>query len=112
MGKQQELYTKNGTFLGWLLGLAAVGSFLELGYATSVGTSMDEVREKKDLDLSEDMRRRRREARAQMGLELPGRDIRDEKIKNFLITRDPEGYGKALPPPPRALPPPGRDGVD
>ncbi|KAI5806241.1 hypothetical protein EDC01DRAFT_609223 [Geopyxis carbonaria] len=84
-GTQQPVYTNNGAFVLIVLFLATVGGFAEVGYAKNVGNGMVEVGQKQTVDIGRDLQRRRREA-------MESGD-RDERVRRFLMVRDPGAMG-------------------
>jgi curved DNA-binding protein CbpA len=97
MGKQQPLHTNNGVFLMIVVAVATLGTMAEINYATGASDENIELLDRQSVNLGRDVARRRREA-------MDSGD-REERIKKFLIMRDPvearkfmdpEGNGKLL----------------
>ncbi|KAA8894479.1 hypothetical protein FN846DRAFT_973758 [Sphaerosporella brunnea] len=97
LGKQQELHTKNGMFLCIVLAIATMGTIAEINYATGASGESIELLDRQTVVLGKDVARRRREA-------MDSGD-REERIRKFLIMRDPveakkyvgpEGHRKLL----------------
>ncbi|KAI5820647.1 hypothetical protein BZA77DRAFT_81994 [Pyronema omphalodes] len=76
-GEQKELYARNGTVVTIILIMAFVGTFAELNYAHNAGQEAVELGEKQSQALGRDMQRR-----------MIGSD-RDERVKRFLLQKDP-----------------------
>jgi hypothetical protein len=100
LGKQQELHTNNGVFLAIVVALASIGTIAEINYAAGTGNEILELHNQQTAELGKDVARRRREA-------IDSGD-REERIRKFLIMRDPvearkyigpEGSRKLLTPP-------------
>jgi curved DNA-binding protein CbpA len=97
MGKQQPIHTNNGVFLAIVVAVATVGTMAEINYATGASEENIELLDRQSTNLGRDVARRRREA-------MDSGD-REERIKKFLIMRDPvearkfmgpQGNGKLL----------------
>ncbi|RPB29444.1 hypothetical protein L211DRAFT_832151 [Terfezia boudieri ATCC MYA-4762] len=80
---QQPVFTSNATFISILFCVVSVGSLLSITNAQKNGELYIADREKMHAAISRDMERRRREAR-ELG-------HKDERVRNFLRQRDPEG---------------------
>ncbi|KAI5798305.1 hypothetical protein FPQ18DRAFT_120304 [Pyronema domesticum] len=76
-GDQKELYARNGTVVSIIVIMAFVGSFAELNYAHNAGQEAVVMGEKQSQALGRDMQRR-----------MIGTD-RDERVKRFLMQKDP-----------------------
>lgn len=83
--QQQPLLTSNGAFVAFVIVLAFVGSLAELNYVGGRSEQIVELGERRSILLSQDLARRRREA---------GMDGRDERVRRFLIMRDPVDAGR------------------
>ncbi|KAI5855349.1 hypothetical protein BZA05DRAFT_424607 [Tricharina praecox] len=86
---QKPLLTNNGAFVTIVVILACVGSLAELNYVGGKSEQAVEMGEKRSVMLGQDLARRRREA---------GVDGREERVRRFLIMRDPKPLD--TPPPP------------
>ena len=118
-GEQQEVWMRNGFFVALVLLLAALGSLAEISYAWGAGNDAILLAGRQTTELGRDISRRRA-----LGLDdddTEGNAVgRDERVKRFLMLRDPVDArrfigpsGQLLPPhlvppalPPNPLPPP------
>jgi hypothetical protein len=105
VGKQQELHTRSSVFVAIVVMLACLGSFAEINYATGAGNEAIELGERQSIELGKDVMRRRRESMESGNQE--------ERVKKFLMMRDPveakrfvDPAGKLLPRSPVLPPPP------
>ena len=80
---QQPVFTSNTTFISILVCVVSVGSLLSINNAQKNGQLYIADREKMHAVIGRDMERRRREAK-ELG-------HKDERVRNFLRQRDPEG---------------------
>ena len=103
-GEQQEVCMRNGFFVALVLLLAALGSLAEISYAWGAGNDAILLADRQTTELGRDISRRRA-----LGLDdddTGGTAVgRDERVKRFLMLRDPVDARRFIGPTGQLLPP-------
>ncbi|MCJ1287677.1 hypothetical protein MMC26_007029 [Xylographa opegraphella] len=84
-GKQEPLYFSNGSFVILIIVFALLGGLGEISRAGKMSRTFLQQIEAVHDESSKDLQRRMRESQ--------GFKNKDERVQNFLKTRDPVGYG-------------------
>ena len=87
--KQEPLYFSNGGFLSLIVFVAILGGLGQVNRVGELSKSFLEQVEAMHDETSKDLRRRRKESL--------GFGNKDERVRNFLKSRDPVGYGVSDP---------------
>ncbi len=85
-GPQEPTFTSNGVFVGVILIAVAIGGIYQAARAGNNGMAFIEQTDALHRTIHKDLQRRRSETISMYG-------NRDERIRNFLMQRDPQGCG-------------------
>ena len=80
--RQRELHARNGVFMGGVLILACLASWVELGYVSHKGEESVQVLDRNTETLGRDIQKRQ--------VAAAGLSDRDDGVRRFLLMRDPE----------------------